>query len=188
MVFGILVTTLPYVPGCKIKKILGLVYGMTVRTRGMGGRIVASIQQLFGGEVTAYTDEVVKARLECIKRMVDMAKEMGANAVIGVDFETSDLLQGMATLFAAYGTAVVIERKEGEHVDIELKDEEIYFMTREKREELSIDQMYEKLLSIYSTAYGTKGRLVLEKDIEKLMKKDKLSREDAIRELYKKYT
>jgi len=185
-VFGMLVTTLPYVPGYKVKKILGLVYGITIRTRGMGGRIVASIQQVFGGEVTAYTEEAIRARRECIKRMVEMARRMGANAVIGVDFETSDLLQGMATLFATYGTAVYIEKEEGGQVEIELKDDIIPFK-EEKREEITIDYMYNRLLSVYSAAYSTKARIMLEKDIEKLMKESKLSREEAIKKLYEKY-
>ncbi len=64
---------------------------------------------MFGGEVTTYSSEAEKARRESLQRLIDKATAMGANAVIGVDFETSDILQGTATLFSAYGTAVVVE-------------------------------------------------------------------------------
>ncbi|MEM3536391.1 MAG: YbjQ family protein [Candidatus Bathyarchaeia archaeon] len=111
----LIVATTPDLPGYEIVKILGPVHGLTVRTRGVGGKIVASIEGILGGEVTAYTSECEKARMESLKRLVENAKKMGANAVIGADFETSDILQGTATVFAAYGTAVVvkpIEKKE----------------------------------------------------------------------------
>ena len=117
-----LVTTSPQIPGLRIKRVLGLVYGLTVRSRGFGGQIVASVETLVGGEITVYTKEAKKARLECIKRMVEMAKQMGANAVVGVDFETSDILNGIATLFASYGTAVIVEET-GEEPMIDLRDD-----------------------------------------------------------------
>ncbi|MEM3700712.1 MAG: YbjQ family protein [Candidatus Bathyarchaeia archaeon] len=110
----IIVVTTPELPGYEIVKVLGTIHGLTVRTRGVGGKIVAGIEGIFGGEVTAYTSECEKARKESLNRLVENAKRIGANAVIGVDFETSDVLQGTATVFAAYGTAVIakpIERK-----------------------------------------------------------------------------
>jgi uncharacterized protein YbjQ (UPF0145 family) len=64
---------------------------------------------MFGGEVTSYSSEAEKARRDSLKRLVEKAAEMGANAIVGADFETSDILRGTATLFSAYGTAVVIE-------------------------------------------------------------------------------
>jgi uncharacterized protein YbjQ (UPF0145 family) len=103
----IIAVTSPHLPGYNIVSILGIVHGLTVRTRGVGGKIVAGIQGIFGGEVTAYTTECEKARKESIRRLMENAKKMGANAIIGVDFETSDILQGTATVFAAYGTAVI---------------------------------------------------------------------------------
>jgi uncharacterized protein YbjQ (UPF0145 family) len=68
---------------------------------------------MFGGEVTNYSSEAEKARKESLKRLIDKAERMGANAVIAADFETSDILQGTATLFSAYGTAVVVEPAKG---------------------------------------------------------------------------
>jgi len=105
----IIVVTTPSLPGYEIVKILGPVHGLTVRTRGVGGKFVASIEGVFGGEVTSYTSECEKARKESLDRLVEKAKRMGANAIIGVDFETSDILQGTATLFSAYGTAVIVK-------------------------------------------------------------------------------
>jgi uncharacterized protein YbjQ (UPF0145 family) len=105
----VIVVTTPTVPGYKIVKVLGTVDGITVRTRGVGGKIIAGIEGIFGGEVTSYTSECEKARRDSLKRLVEKAAEIGANAIVGADFETSDILQGTATLFSAYGTAVVVE-------------------------------------------------------------------------------
>lgn len=106
-----LIVTTPTLPGYEIIKVLGTVHGLTVRTRGVGGKFVASIEGLFGGEVTSFTSECEKAREESLERLKEKANKMGANAVIGVNFETSDILQGTATLFTAYGTAVIVRSK-----------------------------------------------------------------------------
>ena len=105
----IIIVTTPTLPGYRIVKVLGVVHGLTVRTRGVGGKFVAGIEGMFGGEVTTYSSEAEKARRESLQRLIDKAIRMGANAVVGADFETSDILQGTATLFSAYGTAVVVE-------------------------------------------------------------------------------
>ncbi len=105
----ILVVTTPTISGYEIVRILGIVHGLTVRTRGVGGKIVAGIEGMFGGEVTSYSSEAEKARRESLARLIDNARKMGANAVVRADFETSDILQGTATLFSAYGTAVIIK-------------------------------------------------------------------------------
>jgi len=107
---SIIVVTTPTVPGYQVLKVLGPVHGLTVRTRGVGGKIVAGIEGIFGGEVTSYTSECEKARNESLNRLVENAKKMGANAIVGVDFETSDILQGTATVFGSYGTAVIVEK------------------------------------------------------------------------------
>ncbi len=185
--FGLLVTTMPEVPGYRVKKILGLVYGMTIRTRGLGGQIVASLESLVGGEIVAYMEEVKKARVECIKRMVEAAKKMGANAVIKVDFETSDMMGGTATLFAAYGTAVVLE-KVGD-VEIDLKDDLLVSEISEEiaieRREITVEDMHSELVKRYISIYGAvRGEKKLEEDIHRLMKEEGISREDAIKRLY----
>lgn len=105
----LMIVTIPTLPGYRVVKVLGVVTGLTVRTRGVGGKFVAGIEGMFGGEVTSYSSEAEKARRESLQRLIDKAASMGANAVIGTDFETSDILQGTATLFSAYGTAVVVE-------------------------------------------------------------------------------
>jgi uncharacterized protein YbjQ (UPF0145 family) len=103
----VIVVTTPNLPGYDIVKVLGTVHGLTVRTRGVGGKIFAGIEGIFGGEVTAYTSECEKARRESLNRLIENARRIGANAILSVDFETADILQGTATVFSAYGTAVI---------------------------------------------------------------------------------
>ena len=105
-----IVTTIPSVEGYRIKKILGVVTGLTPRTRGVGGKIVAGIQSMFGGEVTAFTTELEKARAESIERVKSKALQLGANAIVGLDLETSDLGTGSGiVIISATGTAVILE-------------------------------------------------------------------------------
>jgi uncharacterized protein YbjQ (UPF0145 family) len=106
----ILVTT-PSIPGYRVKKVLGLVHGMTARTRGVGGRFIASIQTAFGGEVSAFTKEMQKAKEEVLRRLVEEARKLGANAVVGIDFETTEVFQTVV-LVSAHGTAVEVEREQ----------------------------------------------------------------------------
>jgi len=109
MTEGIMVVTLPHLPGYRVVRVLGAVHGLTVRTRGVGGKISAGISGIFGGEVHSYTEECERSKAESLERLRVNAQQMGANAVIGADFETSDILAGTATVFSAYGTAVVVE-------------------------------------------------------------------------------
>ena len=105
-----LIVTTPTIPGYKIKRVLGVVTGLTPRTRGLLGKFIAGIESMFGGEVTAFTSEVEKARWEAIDRAKSRAAALGANAIVGLDVETSDLgLQSGIVLFSATGTAVVVE-------------------------------------------------------------------------------
>ena len=105
---GFIVVTTPTAPGYRIKKVLGVVTGLTPRTRGVGGKIVAGIQSMFGGEVTAFTYEIEKARTEALSRAIRKARDMGANAIVGLDMETSNVLQSLV-LISATGTAVMVE-------------------------------------------------------------------------------
>ena len=105
----LLVVTISAIPGYEIEKVLGMVHGMTIRTRGVGGKIIAGIEGMFGGEVKSYSSEAEKARKESMERLIENAKSIGANAIVRTDFETSDILNGTATIFSAYGTAVIIK-------------------------------------------------------------------------------
>lgn len=106
------IVTTPTIPGYRIVRVLGVVSGLTPRTRGAGGRFVAGIESVFGGEVTTYTSELEKAREEAIERVKQKAVEMGANAIIGLDMETSEVFQGVVVI-SATGTAVVVEPERG---------------------------------------------------------------------------
>ena len=104
----IILTTTPSIPGHRIKKVLGIVHGMTARTRGVGGKFLASIQSAFGGEVSTFTRELEKAKQEALERMIEEARRLGANAVIGIDFETTEVFESVV-LVSAHGTAVEVE-------------------------------------------------------------------------------
>jgi uncharacterized protein YbjQ (UPF0145 family) len=104
----VLVSNIEIIPGKRISKHLGMVQGNTVRAKHAGRDIMASVKNIFGGELKGYTELLTEAREEAIGRMVQQAEEIGANAVINVRFSTSSVAAGAAELFA-YGTAVVLE-------------------------------------------------------------------------------
>ena len=103
-----LLSNLEAVPGKQITKHLGLVQGSSVRSKHVGRDIMAGFKNIFGGELTAYTELLQDSRKEATERMVAQAKAIGANAVLNIRFSTSSVTAGAAELFA-YGTAVVIE-------------------------------------------------------------------------------
>jgi uncharacterized protein YbjQ (UPF0145 family) len=107
-----IVVTIPEVPGYKTIKVIGLVNGLSPRTRGIGGVIIGALQSIGGGEITAFTGEIEKARIDAVSRAIKQAKRMGANAIVGLDIETSDMggESSYITLLSATGTAVVIEK------------------------------------------------------------------------------
>jgi uncharacterized protein YbjQ (UPF0145 family) len=104
----IAMVTMNYVPGKKISKVIGTIWGITVRSRGFGGNIMAGIRSLAGGEIKEYSKMLSDARNTAIDRLRDSARELGANAVIEVRFDSSDIGQVM-TEIVAYGTAVIVE-------------------------------------------------------------------------------
>ncbi len=108
-----IVVTTPTIPGYKMTKVVGLVNGLSPRTRGIGGVILGSIQSIGGGEISAFTSEIEKARVEAVSRAIRQAKRMGANAIVGLDIETSDMggKASYITLLSATGTAVIIEKE-----------------------------------------------------------------------------
>ncbi|RLG84594.1 MAG: hypothetical protein DRO40_00965 [Thermoprotei archaeon] len=104
----IIVSTTEHIPGYKIKKILGIVSGSIVRARHLGRDIMAALRNIAGGEIKEYTELLAEARNEALKRMIEKAKKMGANAIIGVRFATTAVMSGAAEILA-YGTAVIVE-------------------------------------------------------------------------------
>ena len=101
-----LVTT-PTLPGKTIVRTLGLVRGNTIRARHIGKDIMAGLRNLVGGEVTEYAKLLAESREQALDRMVDQAEELGANGIIGLQFQTSVIMGGAAEMMA-YGTAVVV--------------------------------------------------------------------------------
>ncbi len=111
----IIAVTTNYIPGMKVTKVIGPVFGLIVRSRGLGGNIVAGLRSLAGGEIKEYTKMLSQSREHAVQRLEDSAKAMGANAVIGMSFDSSEMGETM-TEVVAYGTAVVVA-KETKKVD-----------------------------------------------------------------------
>jgi len=95
-------------PGEKITAVKGLVQGSTVKTRHVGRDIGAGIKTLVGGEIKGYSDLMKEAREEALARMVEEAEKLGANAIVGMRYQTSQIMN-TASEVIAYGTAVIIE-------------------------------------------------------------------------------
>ncbi|MCI0736963.1 MAG: YbjQ family protein [Beijerinckiaceae bacterium] len=87
---------------------LGIVRGITVRSRGVVGNLVGSIQSIFGGQIGAYLDLAESARQEAFTHMCEHAAQAGANAVIGMRYDANDIMDGITEVLA-YGTAVWVE-------------------------------------------------------------------------------
>jgi len=104
---GFMLLTSNYAPGYKIDRLLGLVYGITVRSRGLGGNILAGLRTIGGGEIHEYTEMAQQARQQALDRMADQAKGMGANAVVSVMFDSTEIGNTMDEIIA-FGTAVVV--------------------------------------------------------------------------------
>ncbi len=103
-----IVVTSETIAGTRVVRTLGMVRGNTIRARHVGKDILAVFRNLVGGEVSEYTKMLAEAREQALDRMVEEARDLGANAVISVRFITSEVMQGAAELLA-YGTAVIIE-------------------------------------------------------------------------------
>jgi uncharacterized protein YbjQ (UPF0145 family) len=102
------VTTAFGFEGCRVTATLGIVRGITVRSRSVVGTIGASLQTLIGGNITLYTELCERARQEAFDLMLQHASELGANAVIGMRYDANEVAQGVTEVLA-YGTAVVVE-------------------------------------------------------------------------------
>jgi uncharacterized protein YbjQ (UPF0145 family) len=103
-----LITTTEQIPGKKVSKIIGIVKGNAIRSRGVGGHLIAGIERAFGGEITAYLETMNTARDEAIKRMVEDAKKSKADAIVNVRLVTSEIMVNAAEV-VAYGTAVKLK-------------------------------------------------------------------------------
>lgn len=103
------VTTAFDLPGHRITKNLGVVRGIVVRSRSIVGNVGASIQTLFGGNITIYTDLCEKARSDAYNLMLEHAAERGANALIGMRYDANEVAAGVTEVLA-YGTAVMVEQ------------------------------------------------------------------------------
>ena len=104
----ILLTNIETVPGRRMVEHYGLVSGNTIRAKNIGKDIGASLKNLVGGELKAYTELMQESRRQAVDRMIEQARAVGANAVVNVRFSTSSVTQGAAELYV-YGTAVRIE-------------------------------------------------------------------------------
>ena len=103
--FDIPLATTNFLPGFSVERYLGLVVGITVRTRGLGRQVQAGLKAIAGGEIKQYTQNAYLARNEALGRMVEHAKQMGANAVLQIYFDSNELQTTMDEIIA-YGTAV----------------------------------------------------------------------------------
>ena len=103
-----LVATTENVPGYRRTKTYGQVFGLVVRSRGIGGNIIASLRTIVGGEIHEYTQLLEETRRQAVDRMITNANAMGANAVVMMRFDSSEIGQFMSEI-VAYGTAVVLE-------------------------------------------------------------------------------
>ena len=110
----VITVTTPEVSGMIVVRTIGTVFGIVVRSRGMGGNVVAGLRSLAGGEIKEYTAMVTEARNHAVGRMKANARELGANGVVAMRFDSSEIGQTMSEI-VAYGTAVVVEPDSGNH-------------------------------------------------------------------------
>ncbi|WP_010477831.1 heavy metal-binding domain-containing protein [Thermococcus zilligii] len=107
---GVIVVTTEGIPGYRIVEVRGIARGGIVKATHIGRDIMALLRNIKGGEVKEYTEMLAEAREEALRRMALRAREMGANAVVGVRFATSNVGSSVAEVYA-YGTAVVVEKE-----------------------------------------------------------------------------
>jgi uncharacterized protein YbjQ (UPF0145 family) len=104
-----LITTAFEIDGYKVTKNLGIIRGITVRSRNVFATIGASFQTLVGGNITLFTELCEKTRKEAFELMVQHAEDLGANAVIGFRYDANEVMSGVTEVLA-YGTAVILEK------------------------------------------------------------------------------
>ena len=106
-----LVVTTENIPGQRVREVKGQVFGVVVRSRGLGGNILAGLRSIVGGEIKEYTELLELTRRQAIDRMVKNARLMQADAVVMMRFDSSEIGQTMSEI-VAYGTAVVLDKVE----------------------------------------------------------------------------
>jgi uncharacterized protein YbjQ (UPF0145 family) len=104
-----LVATTETVAGHRVRQTLGQCFGVTVRSRGIGGNIMAGLRSIVGGEINEYSQMLEEARRHAVDRMVQNATLMGANAILMMRFDSSEIGQTMSEI-VAYGTAVILDQ------------------------------------------------------------------------------
>jgi uncharacterized protein YbjQ (UPF0145 family) len=102
-----IIATTPYVAGQRVAETKGQVFGLVVRSRGLAGNLAAGLRSIVGGEIHEYTTLLEDTRRQAIDRMVENATLVGANAVLSMRFDSSEL-GGTMSEIVAYGTAVVL--------------------------------------------------------------------------------
>jgi uncharacterized protein YbjQ (UPF0145 family) len=103
-----LISTMNDIPGYQVTQVLGEVFGLTVRSRNIGSQFGAGLKSLVGGELKGMTQNLMNSRHEVINRMVEDAQSKGANAILAMRFDTSEM-GGNWTEICAYGTAVRVD-------------------------------------------------------------------------------
>jgi uncharacterized protein YbjQ (UPF0145 family) len=107
-----LITTSTHLEGYKVTDHLGVIRGITVRSRGVGGNFMGGLQSLVGGKNTIYTDLCEQSRQEAYDLMILHAQQVGANAIINMRYDANEVMQGITEVLA-YGTAVKVQKIEG---------------------------------------------------------------------------
>lgn len=115
-----MIVSTPYISGYKVTRIIGATFGLVVRSRGLGQNIGAFFRSWAGGEIKIYTKLLEQVRHQAIERLCQHAKNLGANAVLSIGFDTSEI--GTATTeVLAYGTAVVVVKDESSSQPVSLR-------------------------------------------------------------------
>ncbi len=102
-----IVVTTPYISGFRVSEVKGQVFGLVVRSRGLAGNVAASLRSIVGGEIHEYTELLEDTRRQAVDRMVQNATLLGANAVLSMRFDSSEMGRTMSEI-VAFGTAVVV--------------------------------------------------------------------------------
>jgi len=114
----VIVSTAPFVAGHRVVETKGQTFGLVVRSRGFSGNLIAGLRSLGGGEIHEYTELLEDTRRQALDRLVKNATLMGANAVISMRFDSSELAGTMSEI-VAYGTAVVVVADAGASQPVE---------------------------------------------------------------------